>query len=1246
MHSVIRPSSLFAHRWVRRLAWTVLAVLSTWLLAWSIVPPVLEHQLVHRASAELGRSLRVGRIEFKPWTLELTVHDLSMAERDGSAAQLAVKRIHVDAELESLWRLAPVVQSLEVDGPVLQLRRAADGRYDIDDILHRFAGKPSNDAASAAADEPVRFAVFNVMVRDGSFDVDDRAAGRSHSLRGLNLDLPFLSNLPSRRDVTVTPSLAFSLNGAAFASQAASTPFAPSRKSEARLRIQSMDLEPYLPYLPAGLPLRLRKGMLDADLQLQFVQAQRTQFVIDGELQLSGVDLADGAGEPLLTLGQLSVGIDALRPLDKQVQIGTVALQSPQLLARRDAAGRLNLALATAGGVRVDPAAATAEAASEEPAWTASMQHLAVRDGTVSWHDAAVAPQAQLRLRDLTVDVDDLVWPMERAAQFKGAMLLQSLADRAQDRAGAAPAGDGSTTARLAFDGRATDREAALALTVAEAPLRLAAPYLAQFIEPQLHGQLDASMELRWGERGLQVAVPSLTLDRLALVRSGAAAPQELAQVERIAVSSAAVDLDRRTLQLERLEIRQPRLAVTRAADQRWMFESWLKPAVTAGEPKAQAAAGAGGAPWTGAVAQARVIDGTVRFEDAAHARPVQLALSGLQLDLQGVSLDGKEPIRTHLSARVGSGQRQPGTIDYRGSLQRQPLQTRGRLSMERWPVHALEPYFGDSLNVDILRADAGFKGDIAFVATAQGPELRVRGDTVLEDVRANSRAAADGQVALERELLNWQSLGMRGIELAIAPGQPMRLAVRETSLSDFYARVIVHETGRVNLQGLVRGDAPAAPADAPAAGAVPVVATAGGTAAVATPARSLPAAAPQVQIGPISLVNGTVYFSDRFVKPNYSANLSELTGRLSAFSSASAREQATLAELELRGRAEGTASLEILGQLNPLADPLVLDIKGAVRDLELPALSPYAIKYAGHGIERGKLSVDVAYRVAPDGQLTASNQVVLNQLAFGDKVDGAPNSLPVKLAVALLADRNGVIDIDLPISGSLNDPQFQLGSVIFKVIVNLIGKALTAPFSLLASAFGGDGNALSQIAFAPGSAQLQPQARSALDKVAQALTQRPALRMTVVGTANLEAEREAFKRVRLQALLQAEKRRAQVAAGQAPAAADDATADETATEREERLRQLFARSEITRPRDLAGKPRELSTADMEALLLANMTVDEEAMRDLALRRGVAVKDYLASRQLPLERLFLGATRLPDADAAWSPRAELKLDTN
>lgn len=224
---------------------------------------------------------------------------------------------------------------------------------------------------------------------------------------------------------------------------------------------------------------------------------------------------------------------------------------------------------------------------------------------------------------------------------------------------------------------------------------------------------------------------------------------------------------------------------------------------------------------------------------------------------------------------------------------------------------------------------------------------------------------------------------------------------------------------------------------------------------------------APVLQFGPMSLVNGKVLFSDYFIKPNYSADLSELTGKLSAFSSQTSGGEPVLADLELRGRAEGSASLEVSGKLNPLAKPLALDIQAKVRDLELPPLSPYAVKYAGHGIERGKLSMDVAYKVLPSGQLTASNKLVLNQLTFGDPVANAPNSLPVKLAVALLSDSHGVIDLDLPISGSLNDPQFKLGPVIFKIIVNLIGKAITAPFSLLASALGG-GDELSSVAFAP----------------------------------------------------------------------------------------------------------------------------------------------------------------------------------
>jgi hypothetical protein len=392
--------------------------------------------------------------------------------------------------------------------------------------------------------------------------------------------------------------------------------------------------------------------------------------------------------------------------------------------------------------------------------------------------------------------------------------------------------------------------------------------------------------------------------------------------------------------------------------------------------------------------------------------------------------------------------------------------------------------------------------------------------------------------------------------------------------------------------------------------------------------------------MGPLRLVNGTVYFSDRFIQPNYSANLSELTGTLSEFSSRSVNGQVQLADLDVRGRAEGTASLAITGKVNPLAKPLALDIKGRVRDLELPPLSPYAIKYAGYGIERGKLSVDVSYTVQPDGQLTANNNIVLNQLVFGDKVDGAPNSLPVKLAVALLADRHGVIDIDLPISGSLNDPQFKLGAVVWKVITNLVVKAVTSPFTLLSKAFGGGGgDELSAVSFALGSAELGDEAKAGLDKVATALLDRPSLSMTVVGMASMDVERDALKAQRLGEMLMAEKRRRAAVAGQDASQVGPVQAAEV----EALTKEVYRRADITKPRNLVGLTKDIPLADMRALLLASMSVNEEAMRALALARGVAVKDYMALKKLPAERLFLGAAKTMAPTEQWKPHAELSL---
>lgn len=260
--------------------------------------------------------------------------------------------------------------------------------------------------------------------------------------------------------------------------------------------------------------------------------------------------------------------------------------------------------------------------------------------------------------------------------------------------------------------------------------------------------------------------------------------------------------------------------------------------------------------------------------------------------------------------------------------------------------------------------------------------------------------------------------------------------------------------------------------------------------------------------------------------------------------------------------------------------------------------------------------------------------------MAFGNRVEGsdAPN-LPVKLAVALLADRNGVIDINLPVSGSINDPQFRLGPIIVKLIFNLIGKAITAPFSLLASAFGGGGDELRQVVFAPGSAQLTDEGRQRLDTVAKALADRPALQLTVVGQSDLEAERSGWRRARLDAQVLAEKRRALARSG----GAVTGTLVVTPEEYPALLKAVYQRADISKPRNFIGMAKDIPQADMEALLLAAIPVTPDAMRELAVARGVAVKDYLASRSLPEDRMFLGAPQQARQGEQWVPQAELKL---
>jgi hypothetical protein len=1330
--------------WLKRLGWAVGGVLGLLVLAWLAVPPILKWQAQQRLTEVLGRQVTIGDVSFVPWRLDLTVSDLTIAGTPGTPAAggaadpgasaaaarpapaaasaaiaaapaaasaaasapagaasatplLHVARIHANVSMASVFKRAPVIEALEIDAPQARLTRTAPGHYDIDDLIARFT--PSQPAP--AGGEPIHFALYNVQVRNAALRFDDRPVGEVHQLDQLRLDIPFASNLPAEVEVKVQPRLAFRLNGAVFDSGAQATPFAQTRRGDLKFGVPDVDLEPYLGYLPASLPVKVTRGHVASDLAIRFEAAPGSapSLVLQGSIGVRDLATTDATGAPLLAWQRLQLELRDVQPLARQFAFGALSIDGAELHAARNAQGEINLlALAASPAPPPKPAApppvpasqagsgaaaaasaasgaASAVVATVPPPLKVSLDSLALTGAKVIWADAAVQPAAALQLADISIKANKLQWPI-------GAPMPVGLSARLQGNG--TPASIGS----LKVDGTVTDHDARLDVSLADLTLAGLAPYVAQVLVPNVTGKLGADATIDWSgadkaER-LRVALKSATLSDLRVDEPDARRRENAAlSLKQLTIADATIDVRSRQVAVGSVKLSQPSLRVRRDEHGqvnllRWQVGAPAHDAPEPAKPEAAPPDPKAGPTWQVKLKEFAVTGGELRLADAASGgrRTVRLQAVKLDVGLQNLLLDGSRttaPAQLQVSAKVGSGGRDApdGGVTWKGEFGLLPVIAQGTVRIDRLPIHAIEPYLAAQLPVTLRHADAGYAGQLVIRETPRGFDVDATGDALLSEVRVDTLpyALTPGAAPTSDELLTWQTLALKKVKVKLKPPAMPRIEIGEAGLDDFYARLVVTEQGRFNLQTAAPAGAASAVPPAGAASASPIDAAADAPAVVAAAARGIapPAAAAsaalppddaaseppsrlpvRLAVGATKLSNGRVDFSDHYVKPNYSAQLTELNGALGAFNSA----LVDMATLELRGKAAGTATLEINGALNPSTNPPVMDIRAKATDLELAPLSPYAGKYAGYAIERGKLSMSVAYKIDADGKLVAANQVIVNQLTFGDKIESPDaTKLPVLLAVALLKDRNGVIDLDLPLTGSLKDPQFSIARLILKVIGNLLVKAVTAPFALLTGGGGGGGTDISQVAFEPGTTRIAAAGQEAVDKVAKALNDRPALRMTVTGAADPTSEREAFQRAALENRLQAERKRqaarasegATLPAPTSPASAPPLSPDE----REQLLKTVYKETDLpNKPRYVIGINKSIPAAEMESMLSANIPVNLDLMRDLALQRGVAVREALVAKGITSDRLFLAAPKLRvsgEDDTAWAPRVELTL---
>ena len=599
--------------------------------------------------------------------------------------------------------------------------------------------------------------------------------------------------------------------------------------------------------------------------------------------------------------------------------------------------------------------------------------------------------------------------------------------------------------------------------------------------------------------------------------------------------------------------------------------------------------------------------DWAVHFENRDAYKPIVTKVNGLTVALDNLSSNYQEPVQLSVKANVN----QKGTIAVAGNMNLSPFGTELDLDLKDVDIRFIQPYIEDFVNLSVRQAELTVKGKLQL-SQAKGRAIRGKfsGDAGI------GRLATVDQLT-RQPFISWNALSLKGIHADLAS---FSVIVDQIRLNDLMARVILSSQGRLNLQDILRsesGGRKSLTASEEKNEASDSAVRSSSMAANETQSRQKGKPDYSIQIRKWLISNGKVQFSDNFIKPRYTANLVNLRGAVSGLTTDPEKQ----AVVNVRGRVNG-APLVIAGTVNPLSERLSLDIRANVKGMELAQFSAYSGKYIGYGIEKGKLSFDVAYKIEND-RLSAENSLVLDQLTLGKKVESEDAlNLPVQLALSLLKDRNGVIDINLPVSGSLNDPEFSVGGIVLRVFINLIQKAVTAPFSLLASIVG-DAEELSWIVFDPGSDTIPESGLRKLESLAKALENRPGLSLEIAGKYDPDIDSIGLGKETIMRKVRAMKARK---IGQYADLREVTVSDE---EYPDLLKRLYDKEDFKKPRNWIGFSKSLPVPEMEKLLSRHFAGKNDDMLQLANRRAQAVKEWLTKNgKIPEERLFLRASDL------------------
>ena len=692
----------------------------------------------------------------------------------------------------------------------------------------------------------------------------------------------------------------------------------------------------------------------------------------------------------------------------------------------------------------------------------------------------------------------------------------------------------------------------------------------------------------------LQISQANVRVEKLAVREDGSLDP--VITIPVLNVEGVDVDLAKR-------EVTVGNIAVERASFTAWLnpdgtvnYQQMFSPIDSAEPPPAASSASSASKdekPWAVWLKEITLQDHTIDFDDRTLPTPAHVEVRALTVKTHDVRI----PIKDALPLEVGMQLNGTGTIRVSGSVLPNPFQADVTLALKDIAIRPFQPYFEKFARIDVQSGDINLDGTLHLATEhPNGPLMSYEGNASVAALSVADRDQGN-------EVASLQALSLNAVRVTV---DPTTVSIKEVGIQQPMAHLVVQPDGGLNLGKLAAVSPPSSSADE-------------------KPAEPQKAKSPPVPVtvGVVKLTKAAATFRDDSVQPPVRTEVSDLTGTIKGLSS----KQLARADVDLSGRLGKVASLKIAGTINPLSEDAFTDLTISLAGMDLTAEGPYSSKYVGYGLSKGKLSLDLKYKVSQK-QLEAENRVVVDQLTFGEKIDSPDaTSLPVALAVALLKDRKGRIEIDLPIRGDLKDPDFKYGKAVLSVLLNLLTKIVASPFTLMGKLIPGGGDEdLQFIEFPPGSEAVADEELKKLEALAKGLEERPGLRLEITGTADPVHDRKVLGLQKLKAQLLARWQQGKGASKEG---------DLPIVEEERAIKELFDQQRSQQPvaTPAQGNSKPPTIEDMRQQLVAAMPVSDAELRLLAQQRAEQIRGQLAGDgKLADERVFLTEVDLTASD--------------